>query len=289
MHDIWNPWHGCLKCSEGCKNCYMFYEDRIHGMDGSKFYITKNRFYYPLSKDRKGSFKIKSGEMLRVCMTSDFFLEAADPYRAECFKIMRNRPDVIFFLLTKRPQRVQDCLPANFRDDFPNVFFNVSCENQKRADERIPYLLSLPFVHKGIMCAPLIGEISIEKYLQTGHIEQVLCDGESYENPRECHYEWVLKLHEECVRYNVTFCFISTGSRFVKDGRVYCIEGNALKSEQALRANLNFQGKKIKFLLTDSLGLPIPDEHLYKPHFKKRCYKCSSRMICNGCSDCGRC
>ena len=25
MHDIWNPWHGCLKYSEGCKNCYMYY------------------------------------------------------------------------------------------------------------------------------------------------------------------------------------------------------------------------------------------------------------------------
>ncbi|WP_143675676.1 DUF5131 family protein, partial [Succinivibrio dextrinosolvens] len=25
MHDIWNPWHGCIKISEGCKNCYMFW------------------------------------------------------------------------------------------------------------------------------------------------------------------------------------------------------------------------------------------------------------------------
>ena len=23
MHDIWNPWHGCVKCSEGCQNCYF--------------------------------------------------------------------------------------------------------------------------------------------------------------------------------------------------------------------------------------------------------------------------
>ena len=20
MHDLWNPWHGCVKCSEGCQN-----------------------------------------------------------------------------------------------------------------------------------------------------------------------------------------------------------------------------------------------------------------------------
>ena len=30
VHDIWNPWHGCKKCSEGCENCYMFYLDSLH-------------------------------------------------------------------------------------------------------------------------------------------------------------------------------------------------------------------------------------------------------------------
>jgi protein gp37 len=31
MHDIWNPWHGCVKCSEGCQNCYMYYLDKLRG------------------------------------------------------------------------------------------------------------------------------------------------------------------------------------------------------------------------------------------------------------------
>lgn len=22
--DIWNPWHGCIKKSEGCANCYIY-------------------------------------------------------------------------------------------------------------------------------------------------------------------------------------------------------------------------------------------------------------------------
>ena len=29
MRDIWNPWHGCKKISEGCKNCYMYYLDNV--------------------------------------------------------------------------------------------------------------------------------------------------------------------------------------------------------------------------------------------------------------------
>ena len=74
MHDIWNPWHGCRKCSEGCENCYMYFLDRMRDQDGSRIYRTKNGFRYPLSKDRQGKYKVKSGEMIRVCMTSDFFL-----------------------------------------------------------------------------------------------------------------------------------------------------------------------------------------------------------------------
>ena len=88
MHDIWNPWHGCKKCSEGCENCYMYFLDRMRDQDGSRIYKTKNGFRYPLSKNRQGQYKIKSGEMIRVCMTSDFFLEEADPWREEAWAVI---------------------------------------------------------------------------------------------------------------------------------------------------------------------------------------------------------
>ena len=91
----------------------------------------------------------KSGEMIRVCMNSDFFLEEADPWRDEAWAIIRQRPDVKFWLLTKRPERVSACLPYDWGDGWENVMFNVTCENQRRADERIPILLDLPFKHKG--------------------------------------------------------------------------------------------------------------------------------------------
>ena len=95
--------------------------------------------------------------MLRVCMTSDFFLEQADPWRDEAWDIIRQRPDVKFFLLTKRPQRAADHLPHDWGEGWENVMFNVTCENQRRADERIPILPELPFKHMGILCAPFFG------------------------------------------------------------------------------------------------------------------------------------
>lgn len=76
MHDIWNPWHGCIKCSEGCDNCYMYYLDSQRNSCGSNIYRTKQGFNYPLQKNKDGSFKVASGEQIRVCMTSDFFFRA---------------------------------------------------------------------------------------------------------------------------------------------------------------------------------------------------------------------
>ena len=94
--------------------------------------------------------------------------------------MMRTRSDVIFLLLTKRPERVEQYLPADWGDGWDNLFLNVTCENQHRADERIPLLLKLPFRHKGLYCAPLLGPVSIGQYLDSGKIEQVACGGENY-------------------------------------------------------------------------------------------------------------
>lgn len=289
MHDIWNPWHGCVKCSEGCQHCYMYFLDRVRDKNGADIYKTKTSFTYPLQKYRDGRFKVQSGELIRVCMSSDFFLEEADGWRDEAWEIMRQRSDVKFFLLTKRPQRVKNCLPKDWGDGWENVFFNVTCENQQRADERIPILLNLPFKHKGIMCAPFIGSVSIEKYLDSGQIEQVICGGENYDGARPCNFEWVKALRRECEAHNITFCFIETGTNFIKDNRRYHIPKKQVQSEMAYKSNMNFVGKPIEFHLTNDFGQEIPQNELYIPHYRKNCEICGSKLICNGCSNCGRC
>lgn len=289
MHDIWNPWHGCIKCSEGCQNCYMYFLDRVRDKNGANIYKTKSGFSYPLQKSRNGSFKVQSGEMLRVCMTSDFFLAEADVWREEAWNIMRRRADVIFFLLTKRPERVMNCLPADWGDGWENIFFNVTCENQQRADERIPILLQLPFKHKGIMCAPFIGSVSIAHYLDTGQIEQVICGGENYDGARPCHFDWVKSLRAECEAHHITFCFIETGTNFIKDGKRYWMPKKQVQSEMAYKSDMNYKGKPMEFVLKDEWGQNIPKELLYTPHYRENCKTCGSRLICNGCSDCGKC
>ena len=289
MHDIWNPWHGCIKCSEGCLNCYMYFLDRVHNKNGADIYRTRTGFDYPLQKYKNGEYKIKSGELIRVCMTSDFFLEEADKWRDEAWDIMKKRSDVKFFLLTKRPERVKNCLPYDWGSGWENIFFNVTCENQKRADERIPLLLDLPFKHKGIMCAPFIGSVSIEKYLAAGQIEQVICGGENYDGARPCDFDWVKSLRAECVAHNIMFCFIETGTVFIKDGKRYYMPKKQLQSKMAYKSGMNYEGKPIEWKLTDDCGTVIPKENLYVPYYGSHCAHCGSRLICNGCSECGKC
>ena len=49
-------------------------------------------------------------------MTSDTFVEEADVWRDEMWDIIRKRPDVIFYILTKRVPRISECLPADWGD-----------------------------------------------------------------------------------------------------------------------------------------------------------------------------
>lgn len=289
MHDIWNPWHGCKKVSEGCANCYMYFLDKIRDQNGANIYRTKNGFDYPLQKNRHGAYKIQSGETVRVCMTSDFFLAEADPWREEAWSIIWQRPDVKFLLLTKRPERVAACLPHDWGQGWENVFFNVTCENQRRADERLPLLLQLPFKHKGVFCAPFIGPVSLGKYLASGQIEQVTCGGENYDGARPCDFAWVKNLSRECAAYNVSFYFFETGTRFIKDGREYFIPNKQVQSHQAHKAGVNVRGRLAPYKLCDGFGRPISQARLHQPRFGPQCQGCGSRPICNGCANCGRC
>ncbi len=270
MNDIWNPWHGCHKYSEGCEHCYMYFLDSKREKNGSEIYKVKNNFNLPLKKTRSGEYKISSGATIRVCMTSDFFLEEADEWREEVWNMIKLRKDVNFWLQTKRANRVKDNLPEYWGDGLENVIMVFTAENQKRADERLPILLDLPFKHKGIMCAPMIGEITLDSYLKTGQFEVVLVDGENYDGNRPLFYDWVKKLYDECIKYNVEFRFIGTGNVFIKDGKTYHIP-KAYQNVMALKSKL-----QNPLVYTDVKIQP-------------KCKNCKRRFSCNGCRWCGKC
>lgn len=286
---IWNPWHGCHKVSEGCRHCYMYFLDRLRGIDTSN--VTRNaHFDMPLKKGRDGRFKIAPGMELLVGLSTDFFVEEADEWRDKAWEIMRRRPDVIFRILTKRAARICEHLPGDWGDGYENVMLQVTTENQARADERLSILQDIPAKHKGFMAAPLIGPVDAERYLATGRFEQVLCGGENYDGARPCHYEWVKSLSDQCRRYDVTFDFIETGTVFVKHGKTYRIQDKRMQSRQAYLSGLSFQGRMPQYKLRPAEG-SLFDEPVVRcaGEFCDTCQTCGTRLTCNGCSNCGAC
>ena len=236
--DIWNPWHGCHKYSEGCRHCYVYRRDDKIGKDASV--VTKTAsFDLPLKKARDGSYKIPSGRTIYCCMTSDFFIEDADEWRPELWRIMRERDDLHFIIITKRIVRFFDCAPADWGDGYPNVTLMCTVENQKEADKRLPVFRDVPARHKQIICEPLLSPIDLTPYL-ADHIEGVSVGGESGYGARVCDFDWVLDLRRQCVLAKVAFSFHQTGARFRKDGVLYRIP-RKLQHQQARKAGINYR------------------------------------------------
>jgi protein gp37 len=239
MSVLWNLWHGCIKISEGCKNCYVFRRDAMYGIDSRNVYKTKN-FDLPLKRKRDGSYKIAPGENVWTCFTSDFFIEEADQWRDEAWKMISQRKDLTFSMATKRIDRVEQCLPDDWGSGYDNVAILCSVENQKQAELRLPVFKKLPFKQKSIICEPLIGPIELSDLLKGDWIDKVIVGGESGDKSRACNYDWVMQIRKACVQTNVTFLFKQTGTLFVKEGKEYKIERKH-QSWQARKAGINFE------------------------------------------------
>jgi len=117
----WNPWHGYTKVSAGCAHCYVYRRDAEFGRDASVVHKTSS-FDLPLRKNRKIEYKLQpDGEYVYTCLTSDFFHPDTDDWRPEAWAMMKARPDLEFYFITKRPERFSVGLPSDWGDGYENV------------------------------------------------------------------------------------------------------------------------------------------------------------------------
>lgn len=246
MEVTWNPWHGCTKYSEGCRNCYVYRQDEMFGRDSTICKKT-NDFNLPIKKDRRGNYKVPSGSLIMTCFSSDFLLSDADSWRDECLEMMRLRSDCMFYFFTKRIERLNFSVPDN-------VIVGCTCENQKMADYRLPIFKKLNIKYKTIILAPMLEKMDISKYLgsdiyevnvsgESGSSQQIRAQQIRAQQVRALNYDWVLDIRNQCIKANVNFGFHQTGARFIKDGKEYRIE-RKYQIEQAKKANIDFMCKK---------------------------------------------
>lgn len=217
----WNPWQGCTRVSAGCANCYMFTAKKRYGQDGG--IVTRSAaktFNMPLARRRGGEYRIPRGSKVFVCSWSDFFHPDADAWRDEAWQIIRQRPDLIFQILTKRPERICNNLPCDWGDSWPNVWLGVTVESDLQR-WRLPWLLNIPAAVHFVSVEPMLRPVSLiwnyngqqfdalrgrfGKGTTIGFLDWVICGAESGPRARKMELRWAGRLQDECHRSGTAF------------------------------------------------------------------------------------
>jgi protein gp37 len=119
-----NFWVGCKKISEGCKFCYMYRILEGNKKDPSNIWRTSDSTFY-------NTLYWKEPTRIFTNSMSDFFIEEADEWRDDAWDVIRRTPQHIWMILTKRPERIKECLPEDWGEGWDNVWLGVTVENQK--------------------------------------------------------------------------------------------------------------------------------------------------------------
>lgn len=187
----WNPWHGCKKVSDGCKFCYMYRDKERYNQDPKTVLRSKTNFFAPL--------KWKEPKLIFTCSWSDFFIEEADWWRQEAWEVIKATPWHTYQILTKRPERIKQCLPADWGSGYDNVWLGVSVENEEAALKRIEPLIEIPAKIRFLSVEPLLGPVSFRwKYIPKIKRRNIYINlkGEEEDNGSVVdHFESLLHIH----------------------------------------------------------------------------------------------
>ena len=183
----WNIITGCSIVSPGCVNCYAM------GLAGTRLknHPSRKGLTNPSKSGPVWNGQVRFNEQwidqpmrwkkprhIFVAAHGDLFHEHVhDDWIATIFGIMARCPQHTFQILTKRPERMLNFIKGpgrlwtmpghdgrvTFIDPWPlpNVWLGVSAENQKYADERIPFLLDTPAARHFVSLEPQIEHIHL--------------------------------------------------------------------------------------------------------------------------------
>jgi protein gp37 len=209
----WNPVTGCTKISPGCKNCYAeTMAKRLQAMgtkayeNGFELQVHSERLEQPKRRKKPTKYFVNS-------MSDLFHEEVSDEFITQVFDVIRNTPQHVYQILSKRASR----MAKYFENQVPpkNAWLGVSVEDRKYGVPRIDELRKIQAEVRFLSIEPLLedlGEIDL-----TG-IHWVIVGGESGPKARPMKPEWVLNIQAQCEQASVKFFFKQWG-RWGADGR----------------------------------------------------------------------
>lgn len=221
----WNPVVGCSKVSAGCKHCYAErMAQRLAAMAESANeagdQAGRKAHYLHVINDRgrwNGSVRLVEdalGDPLRwkrpriifVNSMSDLFhKDVPDDFIVKVFETMNLASQHVFQVLTKRPERASEI--ASQLKWTENIWLGTSVENRD-VQHRISHLRTIPAKTRFLSVEPLLGPIA---RLPLKGIDWVIVGGESGPGARPMNVEWVRKIRNCCIKYNVPFFFKQWG------------------------------------------------------------------------------
>lgn len=208
----WNPVTGCSKVSPGCAHCYAeTFAERWRGVPGHPY---EQGFDFKLWPERlEQPLKWKRSRVIFVNSMSDLFHEDVPlEFLQRVFEVMKEAPQHVFQVLTKRHERV-----AEIASQLPwpsNVWMGVSIENKKWVS-RADYLRTVPASVRFISAEPLLGPLI---GLDLSGIDWLIAGGESGPRHRRTREEWIVDLQIKCHESGTAFFFKQWGGARPKSG-----------------------------------------------------------------------
>lgn len=242
--ETWNPTTGCTRVSPGCDHCYAFqlHDQRHVAWKRGRFDSAPEQYRQPFSTVQL--LEARLTEPLRARKPRAYFVDSMadlfhedvpDDYLTRVWSTMRQCPQHIFMVLTKRPERMREFVTnfQRFREVdpvveptvLPNVWLGVSAEDQERADARIPLLLDTPAAVRFVSAEPLLGPIdftggregtfdllsNIDFELlepwpdDPPQLDWVIVGGESGPHARPFDLAWARSIRDQCAAAGVAF------------------------------------------------------------------------------------
>jgi protein gp37 len=216
-----NPWIGCAKIDPACKNCYAAVDTfarvsrgkgvELWGVNAERHRTSADNWKKPATWNRAAT---KAGVRSRVFCASlaDVFEDRADldPWRRDLWAIIRATPSLDWQLLTKRPENIARCLPADWGDGYPNVWLGTTAGDQAGADKRLPVLAQVPAVVRFVSYEPALESVEWAAHFAARKFHWLIVGAESGPIHRPMDEAWVRVARDQCAAAGVEFFYKQT-------------------------------------------------------------------------------
>ncbi len=213
----WNPITGCTKISSGCRFCYAeIMAKRLQAMGQPKYADGFKLSLHPQTLSEPYTWK-KPKVVFVNSMSDIFHKDVPVDYIQQIFTVIKENPQHIFQVLTKRADILQKYDNEGLLDWSDNLWMGVTVESSK-VTKRIDCLRSTGAHVKFLSCEPLISPIP---NMNLNGIDWVIVGGESGRTPRPIEKEWVIDIKEQCDKIGLAFYFKQWGgTNKKKSGRI---------------------------------------------------------------------